>query len=102
MNGFGAALLRARRARDWSTADLGQQAGYDASAISRWEQGQRQPTRQSVEQLCAALRLGPRERAAWLVSAGYVPEQGTLVIENGCLVALLGLPAEEGANGATP
>ena len=59
-------------------------------------------TRQSVEQLCAALRLGPRERIGWLVAAGYVPEQGTVVIENGRLVALLGLPAEEGTNGATP
>jgi transcriptional regulator with XRE-family HTH domain len=97
-----AALLRQRRqhAGLFGRA-LGRAAGFDDSFISRLELGERTPTRDTVERLARALGLQGHDRAELLVAAGYVPEQGTVVIENGRLIAVTGLleaqPARDGA-----
>ena len=53
---------------------LAQRAGYDHSTVSRWESGDRQPTRESVEALADALGLHDGDRARLLASAGFADE----------------------------
>ncbi len=100
--GFGLLLRAWRLKRGWSCVQLAQECGLTNSYISLLEHNKRDwPRRVVVDRLADALWLHGLERAEFLVTAGYVPEHGTVVIENGRLIAVTGLleaqPARDGA-----
>lgn len=69
-----AALLREfRDRRRWSQSRLAEEAGFDASYVSRMEAGVRLPTREAVILLSDAMRLTETDRDALLSVAGYMP-----------------------------
>jgi transcriptional regulator with XRE-family HTH domain len=87
---FGALLRRLRLAREatmvreyhgtpriethtLSQNELARRAGVDVAAVHRHEAGTLHPIRRTVEKLSEALELGPEERAALLVAAGFWP-----------------------------
>uniref|UniRef100_A0A831X0P1 XRE family transcriptional regulator n=1 Tax=Thermorudis peleae TaxID=1382356 RepID=A0A831X0P1_9BACT len=67
---FGAELRRLREERGLSQSALARRARLDHTFISRLESGQREPSRESVEVLAAALGLAPPERQRLLGLAG--------------------------------
>ena len=70
---FGALLKQHREARGYSQSTLAILCGFDHSAISRWESGHRQASRETVSRLADELRLAPAEQDALYLAAGYVP-----------------------------
>lgn len=72
---FGPTLRRLREDRTLSQSKLAERAGFDHSIISRWEAGTRDPTRDAVMRLAAALALSDVERDALLESAGFLGRQ---------------------------
>ena len=72
---FAATLAALRRGRDLSQYDLARVADYDHSYISRLESGDRDPLRDTVDALAAALALTPAERVVLHVAAGFIPAE---------------------------
>ena len=68
---FGELLVRLRAARGWSQGKLAQQAGIDASTVSRLESGARAPERETVSRLADALVLPIIDRDRLLSAAGF-------------------------------
>ncbi len=68
---FGELLVRLRTARDWSQGKLAQQAGIDASTVSRLESGARAPERETVNRIADALVLPIIDRDRLLAAAGF-------------------------------
>jgi len=54
---FPARLKAARELRDWNQAVLAQKAGFQASAISRFETGAAKPSLDNLRRLATALRV---------------------------------------------
>jgi len=72
-------LLRTFRVtRGLSQARLARRAQLDHSYLSRLEAGTRVPSRDTVLQLCTALRLSLDETDALLIAAGYTPRHRQL------------------------
>jgi transcriptional regulator with XRE-family HTH domain len=71
---FGARLRSERRARGWTLAEAGQRLGYDATQLSRVENGRRLPT---ADLAIAADRAMP-ELSGWF-SANYEASRAWLV-----------------------
>ena len=69
-------LTEMRDERKLSLAEVGRRAGIDRTTISRWESGERNPTREKLEIVCDALQAGSRERARLLSAFGYADEKG--------------------------
>jgi transcriptional regulator with XRE-family HTH domain len=71
---FARHLERLRDERGWSKADLAKRAALDPSSITRFEQGARNPDRETVLQLSDAMALPMAERDRLLAAAGYRSE----------------------------
>lgn len=71
---FAVHLERLRDERGWSKADLAKRAELDPSSITRFEQGARNPDRETVLQLAEAMALPLVERDRLLAAAGYRSE----------------------------
>ncbi len=69
--GFSRLLERLRDERGWSKADLAKRAGLDPSSITRFEQGNRHPDRDTVVLLASTMALPLVDRDRLLASAGY-------------------------------
>ena len=67
-------LERLRDARGWSKADLAKRSGLDPSSITRFEQGSRNPDRDTVLQISDAMALPLVERDRLLAAAGFRSE----------------------------
>jgi transcriptional regulator with XRE-family HTH domain len=72
--GFSLLLERLREERGLSKADLAKRAGLDPSSITRFEQGNRHPDRETVLLLANTLTLPLVDRDRLLASAGYRSE----------------------------
>lgn len=66
-------LAELRWLRGWSQADLSQRAGVDPSYITRLEDGQRQPSAQTVAALARALDLESTAQDVFYLAAGLAP-----------------------------
>jgi transcriptional regulator with XRE-family HTH domain len=71
---FARQLERLRHERGWSKADLAKRADLDPSSITRFEQGARNPDRETVLQISDAMALPMVERDRLLAAAGYRSE----------------------------
>ena len=91
---FARLLERFRDERGWSKADLAKRAALDPSSITRFEQGTRNPDRETILQLSAAMALPLAERDTLLAAAGYRSEiwDEPLLIEISHLLADRQLP----------
>ena len=68
---FAVLLKRLRDERGWSKADLAKRSTLDPSSITRFEQGARNPDRETVLQISDAMALPMVERDRLLAAAGY-------------------------------
>jgi transcriptional regulator with XRE-family HTH domain len=68
---FGKLLRQLRLERGISQAELGSRTGLGHSIVSRFESGERQPRRRTVEAIAEALGLEPTQRMALFRAAGY-------------------------------
>jgi len=91
---FARQLKRLRDERAWSKADLAKRSELDPSSITRFEQGTRNPDRETILQLSAAMALPLAERDTLLAAAGYRSEiwDEPLLIEISHLLADRQLP----------
>jgi transcriptional regulator with XRE-family HTH domain len=71
---FPALLQRLREDRGFSKADLAKRTSLDPSSITRFEQGARQPERETVLAIARAMVLPMAERDLLLASAGFRSE----------------------------
>lgn len=67
-------LIKFREERNFSKAELAKRAGLDPSSITRFEQGQRAPERDSIVQIADAMVLPAMDRDRLLASAGFRSE----------------------------
>jgi predicted ATPase/DNA-binding Xre family transcriptional regulator len=73
---FGALLLRLRRARGWTQAQLAERAGLAESTIANLERGRsKTPRADGLPLLIKALELDDAEREAFLAAAGSEPPE---------------------------
>lgn len=70
---FGGTLKFLREACRINQTKLAELADFDHSYVSRLESGERLPTREAVERLATALKLGKTEEDKLLAAAGFVP-----------------------------
>ena len=93
---FAHQLERLRDERGWSKADLAKKALLDPSSITRFEQGARNPDRETVLQLAEAMALPLVERDRLLAAAGYRSEvwDDPLLVEISHLLADRDTPDE--------
>ena len=91
---FGRHLERLRHERGWSKADLAKRAALDPSSITRFEQGARNPDRETVLQVSDAMALPMVERDRLLAAAGYRSEiwDEPLLIELSTILADTDIP----------
>lgn len=71
---FARLLEGLREERGWTKADLAKRAGFDPSSITRFEQGVRDPERETVLALAEAMALPLIDRDRLLAAAGYRSE----------------------------
>ncbi|MBA2470167.1 MAG: helix-turn-helix transcriptional regulator [Chloroflexia bacterium] len=71
---FAHQLKRLRDERAWSKADLAKRSELDPSSITRFEQGSRNPDRDTIFQISDAMALPLVERDRLLAAAGYRSE----------------------------
>lgn len=86
---FARLLERLREDRGLSKADLAKRARFDPSSITRFEQGNRAPERDTILQLADAMVLPARDRDRLLASAGFRSElwDDPLLVEMSQLLA---------------
>lgn len=91
---FARLLQHLRGERGWSKAELANRAALDASSITRFEQGNRSPERETVLQLADAMALPMRDRDGLLAAAGFRSElwDDPLLIELSQVLAEESLP----------
>lgn len=92
---FARLLERLRHERGWTKADLAKRADLDPSSITRFEQGTRNPDRETVLQLANAMALPMVERDRLLAASGYRSEiwDEPLLIELSHILADADIPA---------
>ncbi len=71
---FARLLEGLREERGWTKADLAKRSGFDPSSITRFEQGVRDPERETVLALAEAMALPLADRDRLLAAAGYRSE----------------------------
>ena len=71
---FGQTLVELRTARGWAQTVLARRSGLDNSSISRFENGQRMPERETVIAVSDAMALPVVERERLLAAAGFRSE----------------------------
>lgn len=91
---FARQLRRLRDERGWSKADLAKRSELDPSSITRFEQGSRNPDRETIFQISDAMALPLAERDMLLAAAGYRSEiwDEPLLIEVSQILADRDLP----------
>lgn len=72
---FGEQLAADRARAGLSQADLARRIGVDCSTVSRWEYGDRSPTRGAVLRIARGLRLSTRDRVRLMASAGFLDSE---------------------------
>ena len=72
---FAATLARLRTARGLNQGQLADASGLDHTYISRLERGTREPSRETVLVLAAALMASDYDRAVLQRAAGYWPDE---------------------------
>ena len=77
---FAATLARLRTARRLNHNQLAAACGLDHSYISRLERGNREPSREAVLVLAAALMASDYDRALLLRAAGYWPDEPAVAL----------------------
>lgn len=89
-------LASYRESRGMSKADLAERAGMNPSSITRFEQGSRDPERETILQLSKAMMLPMIDRDRLLAAAGYRSEvwDDPLLVELAQLIADPAVPAE--------
>lgn len=70
---FGQTLRLLRENRRLSQVGLANLSNLDPSTVSRFERGERDPTRETAARLAGALSLGAEATDALLASAGFAP-----------------------------
>lgn len=92
---FGRELALLREGREWSKADLAKRAGLDPSSITRFEQGSRNPDRETVLLLATSMVLPAIDRDRLLAAAGYRSEvwDDPMLVELAHILADRTLPA---------
>lgn len=92
---FARLLKRLRDERGWSKADLAKRSDLDPSSITRFEQGSRNPDRETILQVSDAMALPLVERDMLLAAAGYRSEiwDEPLLIELSHILADRDLPS---------
>ena len=93
---FARLLERLRHERGWSKADLAKRSALDPSSITRFEQGNRNPDRETVLQLAEAMALPMVERDRLLAASGYRSEiwDEPLLVELSHILADDDVPAD--------
>jgi transcriptional regulator with XRE-family HTH domain len=93
---FARLLERLRHERGWSKADLAKRSALDPSSITRFEQGNRNPDRETVLQLAEAMALPMVERDRLLAASGYRSEiwDEPLLVELSHILADDDIPAD--------
>jgi transcriptional regulator with XRE-family HTH domain len=91
---FARLLERLREERGWTKADLAKRSGFDPSSITRFEQGVRDPERETVLTLADAMALPLADRDRLLAAAGYRSElwDDPLLLELSQVLAERSLP----------
>ena len=59
-----------------SLSEVERRSGIGRTSISRWENGERNPTRENLVKMCYALGLTPRDRMRLMAAFGYSFEEG--------------------------
>lgn len=92
---FARLLERLREERGLTKADLAKRSGFDPSSITRFEQGVRDPERETVLTLADAMVLPLADRDRLLAAAGYRSElwDDPLLLELSQVLAERSLPA---------
>lgn len=93
MSAFATLLRKHREAKRWSMERLAAVANIDHSLVSRLENDQRNPTRESIRHLSVALALDDTERDILYLAAGFIPPD----IDTKLLCCILSLLREVGA-----
>lgn len=91
---FARLLEGLREERGWTKADLAKRSGFDPSSITRFEQGVRDPERETVLTLAEAMALPLADRDRLLAAAGYRSElwDDPLLLELSHVLAERSLP----------
>jgi len=91
---FARLLERLREERGLTKADLAKRSGFDPSSITRFEQGARDPERETVLTLADAMVLPLADRDRLLAAAGYRSElwDDPLLLELSQVLAERSLP----------
>lgn len=91
---FARLLEGLREERGWTKADLAKRSGFDPSSITRFEQGVRDPERETVLTLAEAMALPLADRDQLLAAAGYRSElwDDPLLLELSQVLAERSLP----------
>ena len=79
--GFGETLRELRVERRMSQTVVARRAGFDHSFLSKTESGDRVPSRDAVRRISDALRLSRDDRDKLMVSAGFLPDDPTAVMD---------------------
>lgn len=87
MSAFAPTLKAMREGRGLSQSKLAKRAEVSHSYVSRLESGERNPTREAVDRLAAALRLDDEERDDLMLAAGFA--SGTAPVAMGEVLAIL-------------
>ena len=74
---FGKTLQELRHDRKLTQNELGSRCGLDHSTLARFEMGDRNPKRETVEKLCWALKLDDDDTDALHMSAGFTTDRIT-------------------------
>lgn len=91
---FARLLEGLREERGWTKADLAKRSGFDPSSITRFEQGVRDPERETVLALADSMALPLADRDRLLAAAGYRSElwDDPLLLELSQVLAEQSLP----------
>lgn len=94
---FGVALRQLREERRVSQSKVAERAGFDHSAVSRWEAGSRVPSRTAAQRLAAALRLSDADTHRLMAAAGFTSgtDREAVLDAEPALVAALALLAND-------
>lgn len=77
---FPGLLAHERERVGLSKSQLAAECGFDHSYLSRLEQGQREPSRETVAVLADRLGLNREDRCRLFVAARYVPDGDWVVV----------------------
>lgn len=71
---FDIRIAAIRKGNGLSQHSFAKQTGINHSLVSRYESGERQPARETIETIAYSLGLSRADRVTLMLSAGFVPE----------------------------